>query len=102
MPRIATRVADIDTTLLVYYENYDLGSKEIRTLFGESIANSTVAKLKKRAREETARQVVETGAKILTQTRDRVKTEPAFKAWGIDIEDLEKRRAKLKRLGLKG
>lgn len=101
MPKRATRVADIDTTLLIYYENYDLGSKEIRILFGENIAGSTVAKLKKCAREETARQVVETGKKILTETSDRVKTEPAFKAWGIDIEDLEKRRNKLKRLGLK-
>lgn len=102
MAKSATRVADLDTTLLVYYENYDLGSKEIRMLFGENLASSTVAKLKKRAREETARQVVETGKQILTETRDRVKTEPAFKAWGIDIEDLEKRRAKLKKLGLKG
>ena len=101
MARSATRVADIDTTLYIYYSSYDLGAKEIRMLFGENIANSTISKLKKRAREETARQIVETGKEILTETKDRVKTEPAFKAWGIDIDDLEKRRAKLMKLGMK-
>ena len=51
MARSAMRVADIDTTLYIYYSSYDLGAKEIRMLFGENIANSTVIKLKKRARE---------------------------------------------------
>ena len=102
MAKTLRRVADIDTTLYIYYSSYDLGAKEIRMLFGENIAPSTVCRLKNRAREETARQIVETGKEILTETKDRVKTEPAFKAWGIDVDDLEKRRAKLIKLGLKG
>lgn len=42
MAKTLRRVADIDTTLYIYYSSYDLGAKEIRMLFGENIAPSSV------------------------------------------------------------
>lgn len=87
--------ADIETILRIYYSNPELGTAEIKELFGD-IAPSTITKLRNEARAETARQE----EKILTFGSYTVNTEMAFKAWHIDIEDLEKRHQKLRRLKL--
>ena len=89
--------ADIDTILRIYYEKTELGTQEIKDLFGD-IAPSTVTNLKNKARALTAKQEKE----ILIFGSYTVNTEMAFKAWHIDIDDLERRRAKLMKLGLKG
>lgn len=87
--------ADINTILRIYYENPELGTAEIKELFG-NIAPSTITKLRNDARAETARQE----KKILTFGSYTVNTEMAFKAWHIDVEDLERRRQKLQKLNL--
>lgn len=87
--------ADINTILRIYYENTELGTKEIKDLFGD-IAPSTVTNLKNKARALTARQE----KKILIFGSYTVNTEMAFKAWHIDVDDLERRRQKLQKLNL--
>ena len=37
---------------------------------------------------------------VYTYGMYKINTECAYKAWGINVEDLEKRRNKLKKLGL--
>lgn len=88
-----TKMADIDTLLKVYYENPELGTSEIKTMF-PGICNSTVYYLKKAAQEIMVKE------NMKSFRAHTVNTECAYKAWGIDVEDLEKRRAKLRKLGL--
>ncbi len=89
------RIADIDTTLRIYYENVEIGNKEIRELYGEQTSSSTLAKLKRVAKEEMVKRgILQEFASFC------VDTVSAFAAWGIDIADLEKRRQKLIKLNL--
>lgn len=84
---------DIDTAIRIYYENVELGSAEIKELFGTT-SSSTVTKLKNEAR------CLMRDEGIKSFANHAVVTEAAYRAWHIDIEALEKRRAKLKKLGL--
>lgn len=88
-----TKTADIDTLIKVYYENPELGTSEIKAVF-PGVCNSTVYYLKKAAQEIMAKE------NMKSFRAHTVNTECAYKAWGIDVEDLEKRRAKLRKLGL--
>ena len=83
MAKTLRRVADIDTTLYIYYSSYDLGAKEIRMLFGENIAPSTVCRLKNRAREETARQIVETAKKFLPKQKTGLRPNLRLRRGGL-------------------
>lgn len=89
------RIADIDTTLRIYYENVEIGNKEIRELYGEQTSSSTLSRLKKVAKDEMLKRGI-----LLQFTPYCVDTVSAFAAWGIDIADLEKRRQKLIKLNL--
>ena len=42
-------IASIDMQLRIYYEHAEIGTDEVRMLFGQNISNSTVCKLKKLA-----------------------------------------------------
>ena len=86
-------ITDIDTALRIYYQYPEIGNKEIRELFG-GLGNSTIANYKRAVIEKQA----ESGK--LTSQLHTIDTETAYKVWGIDVDNLEKRRVKLQKLGL--
>ena len=86
-------IADIDTALRLYYEKDELDNKDITTLFN-GIAPSTVCSMKKEVLAKMDEK------KIPRFRYHTVNTEVAYEVWGIDVENLEKRRAKLIKLGL--
>ena len=87
------RVNDIAYAVEVYYSCLELTNKEIRKLFNVT-SESSVWKLKELARKEMAEQ------KAKTFNPRSVDTMCAFKAWGLDIDDLERRYKRLKKLGM--
>jgi len=87
------QVTSIDNALKIYYSHSELGNKEITSLFGR-LSSATTAKLKKMAKEEmTKREKVSYGIY-------KINTAIAYDVWGIDVNDLEKRKEKLKALEL--
>lgn len=77
-----------------YYLNADrLGSQEIMNLY--DCGHSTAAKLKKMAKNQ------ESEDRIITPSRTTVGILSAYKAWGIDAEELI-RRQQIKQNLLKG
>ncbi|MCI5892915.1 MAG: hypothetical protein MRZ66_05895 [Clostridiales bacterium] len=92
---IRIKIVSLDTAIRIYYENPEIGNAEIGELFGTK-SSSTIKNLKKKAQD-------------LMITREKksfwpytVNTAIAYEAWGLDIEDLERRRTKLKKFGLVG
>ena len=87
------RIADIDTALYIYYRYPEIVNKEIKELF-DGLGSATLTKYKKAVQEEQIKQNVKT-SQLYT-----INTEMAYEVWGIDVAELEKRRDKLKKLGL--
>ena len=83
----------IDTALRIYYQYPEIGNKEIKELLGMSSSKS-LDRYKKAVRERQ----FERG--VLTSQAFTVNTEVAYEVWGIDVVDLERRRDKLRALGL--
>jgi len=87
------KITSIENALKVYYENAEIGNKEIELLFGAR-STATVSRLKRLAKTEMFKR------DIPTFNAYKVNTPIAFEVWGIDIADLEKRLKKLKELSL--
>ena len=87
------QITSIDSALRIYYSHSEIGNKEIKLLFG-NLSSSTVARLKRHAKEEMTRR------DIFSYGMYKVNTAVAFDIWGINVTDLEKRRKKLKDLEL--
>ena len=87
------RITDIDTALQIYYRYPEIGNKEIKELFG-GLGSAALTKYKKAVQGEQIKQNVKT-SQLYT-----INTEVAYEVWGIDVAELEKRRDKLKKLGL--
>ena len=87
------QITDIDTAIVIYYRHHEIGTKEIIQLFSKH-SKSTVSRLKKLAQKRMIEE------NIYIYGMYKVNTECAYKAWGLNIEDLEKRRGKLQKLGL--
>ena len=87
------QIADIDTAIHIFYRYPEIGAREITQLFSRH-SKSTVNRLKKLA------QIRMIEDDIYTHGMYKINTECAYRAWGIDVEDLEKRRSKLHKLGL--
>lgn len=85
------QIASVEVAVTMYYEKPWLFNADIHELFPH-IGDSTVQKLKACAREEAEKQ-----GKMQYNSRS-VLTKPAYIAWGLDIDDLEKRLSKLRRL----
>ena len=79
--------------VLVYYENAEIGNKEIKELFGNR-SSATISKLKRQVKAEMAKR------DMPTFSANKINTAIAYDVWGIDISDLEKRRQKIKELSL--
>lgn len=81
---------DIGKLIQIYYENIELGSDEIREMY-EGISKSAIQGLKRKARKVMVEQ------EISHWDANKVSTECAYTAWGLDIADLEKRFQKLQK-----
>lgn len=84
----------IEKILSAYGKYTELGRMEIKELFENSISESAVTKLKNRARK----QMIEDG----TQTFDKnaVDIDSAYKAWGFDVDKLQKRLVRIQKLNI--
>jgi hypothetical protein len=82
---------DIEKAVYIYYARLDLGTEDIKGLFGD-ISATKVTQLKQIARDYGKK----AGASFWSSYR--VPTAEAFEAWGLDIKDLEIRNEKLKGL----
>ena len=89
---MARLVKDLKICLKIYYTCPELGSDEIKELFG--VSDGVASSMKKPVRKKQ----IEDGVMVLDKYC--VNTELAFKVWGIDIEDIERRVKKLEKLGL--
>lgn len=85
---------DIGKLIRIFYENIELGSDEIREMY-DGISKSAIQTLKKKARK------VMVTNDVMPWDANKVNTESAFSAWGLEIADLERRYAKLQKLNRK-
>lgn len=85
---------DFDTALRIYYTYPEINNAIINELFG-GICPNTCTKYKR----EVKRRQIEEGIKTFRE--NSVNTEVAFEVWGIDIKDIERRRERLIKLGLR-
>ena len=85
------QLLDIRKAVELYYSRLDLSNADIKDLFG-NMSSSTVAKLKALAEKQRMKDGVS------KWSANRVVTMCAYKAWGLDIEDLEKRVKALDRM----
>ena len=83
------QVKDIETAVILYYSRIELNNSDIKKLFG--CGDNTALKLKKIAKEKA---IKENYQRIDARL---VPTKAAYEAWGLNIEDLEKRLEKLKK-----
>lgn len=88
---MAIHIKDIGTAIRIFYERFELSSKDIKELFGVS-SSATVCRLKEQALELMRKQGKQ------PWSRNCVNTECAYEAWGLDIKDLEMRYEKLNKL----
>lgn len=81
----------LETAIRIYYEKFELRKKDVDELFG--VMSKTQAYLMfNKAREVMAKH------NITTIDSRAVNTECAYEAWGFNIEDLENRYNKLRRI----
>lgn len=87
------QIGDLKTAITLYYTKPSIGNAEIALLF-PGIGNDRICKLKHLAREKAAEK------NKLQWNSLTVLTPEAYEAWGLDIDDLEKRYTKLRKLGV--
>lgn len=92
---IIPQLSDIALAVELYYSRIDLSNSDIKRLFGGVSANkiSSLKKLADAQRREKG---------MASWDPRRVNTMCAFEAWGLDIEDLERRLKALRRFEKKG
>lgn len=86
-------ITSIETALKVFYENAEIGNKEIKDLFGNR-SSATISRLKKLVKVEMIKR------DMPTFNAYKINTVIAYDVWGIDINDLEKCMKKIKELSL--
>ena len=87
------QLPSIENAIQIYYEKTMLFTRDIKAIF--KCSPVTAGNLKRFAEEKIAEK------NIPVWNAGAVDTEEAFKAWGLDIKDLERRLEKLRRLSLK-
>lgn len=87
-------IKDLKTCLRIFYTYPEIGNSEIMQLFG--VGSGTATNLKKPVRIEQIKE------NVMVLDKHCVNTEVAFKVWGIDVDDIERRVKKLEKLGLYG
>lgn len=84
---------NLDAVLRIYYMYPEIGNAQIREIYGK-IGDQTIASMKKKARK------IQDEDNIKTIGVYTVNTKAAYKAWGINIKEIEQNRKKLIELGL--
>ncbi len=87
------QITSLPTAIRLYYERIELNNPQIRELFG-NIGSARIASLKKAALNQMAEDSCSCWSAY------GVNTQCAYKAWGLEIKDLEHRYEKLKKSGL--
>lgn len=87
------QVRNIEAALRLYYERLELSNKDIKDLFETSAG--TVYRLKALAKEEMD------AMGIPCWNATHVNTEAAYKAWGLDVQKMERNYKRLQSLRLK-
>lgn len=82
---------DLKTAIVLYHSRVELSNADIKKLFGAH-CNNTISKLKALAREKMAEN------NVPAWNPQHVNTAAAYEAWGLDIEDLERRFEKIKNM----
>ena len=93
MPKVRPPI-DIEVAVRMYYERISLGCADIQKLFNVK-SSSTVAKY----RREVIKYFADKDISPIHRN-DKLDTYCAFEAWGLDINDLEKRLKKLRKLNM--
>lgn len=86
-------ISSLETAIRIYWEKIELNNKDIGELFGK-VGKSKIKQLKDAAREKMSEN------NTPSFSAARVNTKVAYAAWGLDIEDLERRYNKLKKLAI--
>ena len=86
-------ITSIENALKIYYENVEIGNKEIIFLFGNH-SSATISKLKKCVKQEMNKKG------ISNYCANKVNTEVAYEVWGLDINNLKTRFKELSILDL--
>jgi len=86
-------IISIKDALKIYYENAEIGNKEIKCLFGNR-STATISRLKRHVKAEMIKRDMPTFSAY------KVNTAIAYDVWGIDVIDLENRMKKIKELSL--
>ena len=90
------QITDIGNALEIYYNRMTLSYADTRELFRGSgrgqLSTSTLAKLFELARQDQAEH------NILPRNPRHVNTDSAFRAWGLDVEEMEKKYTRLKKI----
>lgn len=87
------QIEDIEFAIKLYYSRPQISNKDISELFPKS-CDTTICNLKK----AVVKKMAENGE--MRYNSKLVSTKTAYETWGIDIEDLEFRYNKLKKLAL--
>ena len=85
------RQFSIETAIELYYSQNELSNKDIMKIFGCSAGYAT--QMKRRVEERMAKENVRP---VVFEAKN-VNCEYAFYAWGLDIDELEKKYKKLQR-----
>lgn len=85
------QIQDLERTVEIYYQRNELSNSDIMEIFSKH-SSATLAKLKNIAREKAVTE------NIAVWNARNVNTASAFRAWGLDIADLEMRVRKLREL----
>jgi len=83
----------IENALRVFYENGEIGNKEMKCLFGNR-SSATISRLKRLVKAEMIKR------ETPTFNASKVNTVVAYDVWGIDVAELESRMKKIKELSL--
>ena len=84
-------VTSLETAIRIYYENIEIGNKHIIELFGK-MGSQKICLMKSLVRTEMEKR------NTPIWDAQRVNTKVAYIAWGLNIDDLEKRYNRLKKL----
>lgn len=89
------QITDLKKAIEIYYKWIEIGNQQIMNLFGK-MSRARLVRLKKLAQAK----MIE--GDIPCWNANCVNTKAAYAAWGLDINDLEDRYKKLKKLNLAG
>lgn len=85
------QLTSIEAAVRIFYEHNSIGNKEIRELFGCCTAKAVDLK------KPVLAAMLERG--MILRGNGAVSVEVAYEIWGLDIQNLEKKLMKAKKLG---